>query len=119
MRSLRVVTEVLPDKLCASKRKIIPHVDCGNSLSSSLIHPRTPAASSVLAEAADARRPTLSGMSIRDPGPGGDAAAQVPARARADFRLLAERLARDLSGHVVRFRPGLSLDPPVDILCRC
>jgi hypothetical protein len=48
-------------------------------------------------------------MSIRDPGPGDDTPAQVAARTRADFRLLAERLAQDLSGHVVRFRPGPSL----------
>ena len=48
-------------------------------------------------------------MSIRAPGPGDDTSAQVAARTRADFRLLAERLARDLSGHVVRFRPGPSL----------
>jgi hypothetical protein len=48
-------------------------------------------------------------MSIRDPGPGDDTLAQVAARTRADFRLPAERLARDLAGHVVRFRPGPSL----------
>jgi hypothetical protein len=63
---------------------------------------------SVFAEAMDARRPTLSGMSIRDLGPG-DTPTQVAARTRADFRLPAEQLARDLSGHVVRFRPGPSL----------
>ena len=48
-------------------------------------------------------------MSVCDPGPGDDAPTQVAARTRADFGLLAERLARDLSGHVVRFRPGPSL----------
>jgi hypothetical protein len=48
-------------------------------------------------------------MSIRDPGPGDDSPTQVAARTRADFRLVAERLARDLAGHVMRFRPGPSL----------
>jgi hypothetical protein len=48
-------------------------------------------------------------MSTRDPGPGDGTPAQVAARMRADFRRLAERLAQDLCGHVVRFRPGPSL----------
>src|SRR5438874_344072 len=71
--------------------------------------PRCHGTAQVFAGAADARRPTLSGISIRDPGPGGDTPAQVAAGTRAEFRLLAERLARDLAGHVVRFRPGPSL----------
>ncbi len=61
------------------------------------------------AEAADALASYTLGMSLRDLGRGDDTSAQVAARTRADFRPLAERLARDLSGHVVRFRPGLSL----------
>jgi hypothetical protein len=48
-------------------------------------------------------------MSIPAPGPGDGTPTQVAARTRADFRLLAGRLARDLAGQVVRFRPGPSL----------
>jgi hypothetical protein len=54
-------------------------------------------------------RPYTLGVSLRDPRPGAESPSQAAARGRADFRLRAEELARDLCGPVAGFEPGPGL----------
>jgi hypothetical protein len=76
--------------------------------------------SRVFAEAADVPASYTLGMGLRGRRPGAESPARVAARGRADFRLRAEELARDLCGPVARFEPGpgLSASTPASAKCR-